>query len=454
MTAIPRFIVASPSSGHGKTAVTAGLLAALSSRGLKPAAFKIGPDYVDAGYLGLAGGRVGRNLDPQLTSPALVSQLFAHGSQGADIAVVEGTLGLFDGLGGRADTESTAQVAGMLRAPVILVVDCGYTGQSVAALVHGFKTFHEPLWLGGVILTRVVSDRHEHILRESLDAIEVPVLGVLRRRDQVVLPPRAQGLVPVVERSVEAVRAIRRLGELMLDSVDLDRLLGICRSVPPLTSEPWSAEAAIGDPVEFEDDERPLIAVAGGNIFSYSYAESLELMSAAGAEIAVVDPLRDTALPPGTKALVFGGGFPEQYVDELSANEELRDAVAELARTGAPVVAESSGFLWLTKEYDNRPMGGVLDAEAHSSSMLVLGYRNAVAQSSSVIADEGDEMTGHKGHRSTVMPRTGDAAAWKWEGGQPEGYVWRNVHASYLNLHWAGYPRIAHRLVAAAAAAT
>ncbi|GLZ76043.1 hydrogenobyrinate a,c-diamide synthase [Actinorhabdospora filicis] len=446
MTHIPRFVVAAPASGHGKTAVTVGLLAALSARGLKPAPFKIGPDYVDSGYLGLAAGRVGRNLDPLLTSPGLVPRLFAHGSQGADVGVVEGTLGLFDGLGGRADTESTAQVAGMLRAPVILVVDCGFTGQSVAALVHGFKSYQEHLWLGGVILTRVGSDRHEEILRESLEPVGVPVLGVLRRRAQVVLPPRQHGLMPVAERSLEAVRAIRRLGEQMLESVDIDRLLGICRSVPPLTAEAWSPEEEVGEPVS----EGPVVAVAGGSLFSYSYAEHVELLEAAGARVAVVDPVRDTVLPEGTSALVFGGGFPEGYLDELSANEQLREEVGKLARAGGPVVAESGGFLWLTKEYENRPMVGVLDAEAHPSSQLVLGYRRAVAAASSVIADAGTEVTGHKAHRSTVMPRTGDSAAWEWAGGSPEGYVWRNVHASYLNLHWAGLPDVARRIVTAA----
>lgn len=447
MTHIPRFVVASPASGHGKTAVTVGLLAALSARGLKPAPFKIGPDYVDAGYLGLAAGRVGRNLDPLMTSPGLVPRLFAHGSQGADVGVVEGTLGLFDGLGGRADTESTAQVAGMLRAPVILVVDCGFTGQSVAALVHGFKSYQEHLWLGGVILTRVGSDRHEEILRESLEPVGVPVLGVLRRRAQVVLPPRQHGLMPVAERSLEAVRAIRRLGELMLDSVDIDRLLAICRSVPPLTAEAWSPDEAVGAPVA----GRPLVAVAGGSLFSYSYAEHIELLEAAGANVAVVDPVRDTALPEGTGALVFGGGFPEGYLDELSANEPLRDQVAALAHGGAPVVAESAGYLWLTKEYENRPMAGVLDAEGHPTQQLVLGYRRAVAATSSVILDAGTEVTGHKAHRSTVMPRTGEEAAWEWESGRPEGYVWRNVHASHLNLHWASVPDVARRVVAEAA---
>jgi len=240
MTVIPRFVVAAPSSGHGKTAVTIGLLAAFAARGLTTAGFKIGPDHVDAGYLGLATGRPGRNLDPRLVGTSRVAPLFAHGAAGCDIAVVEGTMGLYDGLSGRTDVESTAQVAGLLRAPVVLVVDVGAMGQSVAALVHGFRSYDELLWLGGVILTRVVSDRHEEILRDSLGEIGVPVLGVLRRRELATLPPRSQGTVPVVHRSVDAVRAIRRLGEVVIEAVDLDRVLGLARSAPKLVVEAWS----------------------------------------------------------------------------------------------------------------------------------------------------------------------------------------------------------------------
>src|SRR5256885_12804307 len=181
MTAVPRVVIAAPSSGHGKTAVAVGLLAALRERGLRPAGFKIGPDYVDAAYLGLAAARAGRTLDPRLVGAATVAPLFAHGCAGSDVAVVEGTMGLYDGLAGRTDAESTAQISGLLRAPVVLVVDVGAMGQSVAALVHGFRAYDELLWLGGVILNRVASSRHEQLLREALDDIGVPVLGAPRR---------------------------------------------------------------------------------------------------------------------------------------------------------------------------------------------------------------------------------------------------------------------------------
>lgn len=463
MTAIPRLVVAAPSSGHGKTAVSVGLIAALAARGLTTAGFKVGPDFVDAGYLGLASGRPGRNLDPRLVGTAAVPGLFSYGADGADVAVVEGTMGLYDGLSGRSDEESTAQVAGMLRSPVLLVVDAAAMGQSVAALVHGFRSYDDLLWLGGVVLTRVASDRHEQILRDALDEIGVPVVGALRRSDITPLPPRAHGLVPVVDRSVDAVRAVRRLGERMMDCLDLDRVLALARSAPPLSSEFWSpappspdtdAEPDTGYVTDTVSDEvpeeyRPVVAVAGGDTFSYSYQETSDLLAAAGARIVSFDPLRSERLPEGTRAMVIGGGFPEGYADELAANRELQDAVVELARAGGPIYAENAGLLWLVKEFDGRPMCGVFDASAQSTTMLVLGYREAVARASSSTVKIGARVVGHKHHRTVVTPRSGDSAAWQWKGGRPEGFIWRKVHASYLNVHWAGYPDMAQRFVSA-----
>lgn len=447
MTDVPRLVISAPSSGQGKTIVSVGLLAALTARGLRASGFKSGPDYVDAGYLGMACGRVGRNLDSRLTSQSLVTDLFAHGSRDADIAVVEGNLGVFDSTSQHRRSHSTAHLAQTLRAPVILVVDAGSSGQSVAALVHGFRTYDELLWLGGVIFTRVGSDRHEEILRESMREVDVPVLGAIRRNDLTALPPKHHGLVPVADRSMDAIRAIRRLGETMLDQVDLDRLLSIARSAPRLPESTWTPEEALAEAGGKRSDDAPVVAVAGGSFFTYSYAENIELLQAAGAQVAVVDPLRDEELPEGTEAVVFGGGFPEWYVEELSSNVELSRQVVELARAGAPVVAESSGFIWLAEELDGRPMSGVVPAAARAIDQTVFGYRPATACANSVLCPAGLQVTGHKNHRTQVSPRAGDTAAWEWPNGRAEGYIQGNLHASYLNLHWAQHPRMAGRVV-------
>ena len=465
MVDVPRVVIAAPASGHGKTTLATGLLAALAARGHKPAGFKVGPDYIDPSYHALATGRPGRNLDPVLVGEDLVAPLFAAGSTGADIAVVEGVMGLYDGRAHQGDHGSTAQVAALLRAPVILVVDASAQGRSVAALVQGFTMFGQggsAPRIGGVVLNRVGSDRHEAILRDALDEVGVPVLGVLRRQPAVEVPSRHLGLVPAAERTPEAVEAVRAQGALVAAGVDLDAVVALARSAPALDAAPWSPPHQAGP-------NRPVVAVAGGAAFTFGYPENVELLAAAGAQVVTVDPLRDESLPEGTRGLVVGGGFPEVYADQLSGNARLRASVAALAGSGAPIVAECAGLLWLARELDGHPMCGVLDAKAEMTGRLTLGYRDAVALSDSVLAPAGSRVTGHEFHRTAVQPGAGTDAAWQWaasapsplpgspgtprarsaRSGSPEGFVAGNLHASYLHLHWAGTPQFARRVVAA-----
>ncbi|MGY1780933.1 cobyrinate a,c-diamide synthase [Geodermatophilus sp. SYSU D01036] len=448
---VPRVVVAAPSSNAGKTSIATGLVAALTARGLAVSPHKVGPDYIDPGYTGLAAGRPGRNLDPVLQGEERVVPLFLHGARGADVAVVEGVMGLFDGATS-PDVEpgfaSTAHVARLLRAPVVLVVDAGAQAQSVAALVHGFATFDPRVRLGGVVLNRVGSDRHEAILREALDAAGVPVLGAVRRLDALGTPSRHLGLVPAAERSAEALATVRRLGEVVGAGLDLDAVLRLARSAPDLDGTPWDPAAEVAAVAG-----RPRIAVAGGPAFTFGYAENAELLAAAGAEVVTVDPLRDEALPEGTAGLVVGGGFPEVYADQLSANTPLREAIAALAARGGPVAAECAGLLYLSRELDGAPMCGVLDVATAMTPRLTLGYRAAVALSDSVLAPAGTRVRGHEFHRTHALPGAGPTPAWRWPGGAPEGFVAGSVHASYLHLHWAGSPALAERFVAACAAA-
>jgi len=450
---VPRLVVAAPASGHGKTTVATGLMAALAARGLAVSGHKVGPDYIDPGYHALATGRPPRNLDPVLCGEDRIAPLFGHGAAGTGIAIVEGVMGLFDGRGSTAEG-STAHVARLLAAPVVLVVDAAAQGRSVAALVSGFASYDPAVRLGGVIVNRVGSDRHEQILRDALAGIGVPVLGALRRDDEIAAPSRHLGLVPAAERADAARHAIARLAALVAASVDLDAVTALARTAGPLPAAPWDPLTALG-PVPGRDGprrpapHRPVVAVAGGAAFTFCYTETVELLTAAGADVVTVDPLRDESLPPGTGALVLGGGFPEVHASELSANAALRGDVARLAGSGAPVAAECAGLLYLAAELDGQPMCGVLDATARMTGRLTLGYRDAVAAGPSVLTPAGTAVRGHEFHRTTVVRRSPGTPAWAYSGRQ-EGFVMRGVHASYLHLHWAGYPGLARRVVEAA----
>ncbi|MFP3990435.1 cobyrinate a,c-diamide synthase [Streptomyces sp. E11-3] len=484
MVNIPRLVIAAPSSGSGKTTVATGLMAAFSAAGLAVSPHKVGPDYIDPGYHALACGRVGRNLDAYLCGTELIGPLFAHGAAGCDLAVVEGVMGMFDGAAGGGELASTAQVAKLLRAPVVLVVDASSQSRSVAALVHGFASWDPEVRIGGVILNKVGSARHESLLRDALDASGVPVLGVLRRAEQVAAPSRHLGLVPVAERRAEALESVRVLAEQVRAGCDLAALRALARSAPPLDVSPWDpagggacggllphpAPSRKASPAGLDDGPQtqaglgyrpsgssssagraeirpPVVAIAGGAAFTFSYAEHAELLSAAGADVVPFDPLHDEALPDGTAGLVIGGGFPEVYAPELSANEPLRKAVAELARSGAPIAAECAGLLYLARSLDGKPMCGVLDADARMAERLTLGYREAVAVSDSVLAANGTRMRGHEFHRTVLDPGAGPSPAWGLHAPdrRVEGFVQQGVHASYLHTHWAASPGIAHR---------
>ncbi|MET9548039.1 cobyrinate a,c-diamide synthase [Streptomyces sp. NPDC006627] len=444
---VARLVIAAPSSGSGKTTVATGLMAAFTAAGLAVSPHKVGPDYIDPGYHALATGRPGRNLDAYLCGPDLIAPLFAHGSAGCDLAVVEGVMGMYDGAAGQGELASTAHVAKLLRAPVVLVVDASSQSRSVAALVHGFASWDPQVRVAGVILNKVGSDRHEKLLREALEESGVPVLGALRRVRQVRAPSRHLGLVPVAERQAEAVESVTALASQVREGCDLEALLALARSAPSLPGGAWDP-GAVPAPAPVAG-RRPRVAVAGGAAFTFSYAEHTELLTAAGAEVVPFDPLHDERLPEGTAGLVIGGGFPEVYAPELSANEPLREAVAALARSGAPVAAECAGLLYLARELDGKPMCGVLDAEARMSERLTLGYREAVAVSDSVLAAAGTRTRGHEFHRTVVEPGAGPAPAWGLHAPERrvEGFVQGNVHASYLHTHWAARPDVARRFV-------
>jgi len=486
MVAIARLVIAAPASGCGKTTVACGLMAALRGRGLVVSGHKVGPDYIDPGYHALATGRPPRNLDPFLCGEDLIAPMFRHGAAGAQIAVIEGVMGLFDGvareswgpggtgggqppvkrggLGGSSPREetdpdfgSTAHVARLLGAPVVLVVDAARAGRSVAALVAGFAAFDSRTPVHGVILNRVASDRHERLLREALAASGIAVYGAIRRTDGIVTPSRHLGLIPAAERPAVAGQTITRLGKLIAASCDLDALLALARSAADLPGPAWEpavalAASAPGD-VPASAGTDPLVAVAGGAAFTFGYTEQRELLEAAGSRVASFDPLHDEGLPEGTSGLILGGGFPELHAAELSANERLRGQVAALARRGAPLAAECAGLLYLGRTLGGLPMCGVLDVQGTMTPKLTLGYRTATAITDSVLARTGERVRGHEFHRTATAPPSGARAAWRFSSGELEGHVAGAGVASYLHTHWAGYPAAASRFAAACAAA-
>lgn len=452
MVRLPRVVVSAPASGQGKTTVATGLMAALRARGLAVSGHKVGPDYIDPGYHALATGRPGRNLDPHLQDPALIAPLLRHGAAApvpADVAVIEGVMGLHDGALGRAGYASTAHVSALIDAPIVLVVDAAAASRSVAATVHGFATFSPtPLApsprIAGVILNKVGSAAHEEELRAAIALTGVPVLGALRRDPDLATPSRHLGLVPAAERGAVAAATVDLLAGHVARSVDLDAVLAIARGAPDLPGAPWSPPVDAGAPVT--------VAVAGGAAFTFRYAETDELLAAAGARTVTVDPLRDEALPAGCAALYLGGGFPEVYAPELSANEPLRRAVGAAAAAGMPIVAECAGLLYLCRSLDGQPMVGAIDAAATMTPSLTLGYRTAVAATSNVVAARHAEVTGHEFHRTAVEPGRGTAPAWLIRGRDESGFVGPggSPHASFLHVHWAGHPAAAQRFVAAA----
>ena len=450
MVALPRLVIAAPASGCGKTTVACGLMAALRARGLAVSGHKVGPDYIDPGYHALATGRAPRNLDPFLCGEELIAPLFRHGAAGAQVAVVEGVMGLFDGvdpvLGLAPDFGSTAHVARLLGAPVVLVVDAARAGRSVAALAAGFAGFDPRTPVAGVILNQVASDRHERLLRDALAGTGLPVYGVIRRTEGIVTPSRHLGLIPAAERAALAGQAIDRMGALVAASCDLDALLALAARACSLPGPAWSPPPATARTIP-----APTIAIAGGAAFTFGYTEQAELLEAAGARVARFDPLRDEDLPEGTAGLILGGGFPEMHAAGLSANGRLRERVAALADRGAPVAAECAGLLYLARTLDDRPMCGVLDVRATMTPKLTLGYRQAVAVTDSVLARAGDVVRGHEFHRTAAVPAAGDQPAWQVGPGAVEGHVAGSVVASYLHTHWAGHPAAAARFTAACA---
>ena len=460
---LPRIVIAAPASGHGKTTVATGLMAALRTAGHVVSAHKVGPDYIDPGYHSLATGRPGRNLDPHMVGVDRLIPLLLHGAatpDAADIAVIEGVMGLYDGAIGREGFASTAHVAGVLGAPVVLVVDISSASRTFAAVVHGLASFDSSVRISGVILNKAGSARHAGEVTDALEATGIPVLGVLGRNNGISAPSRHLGLVPAQERD-DARAALDTLAAQIATAVDLDEVLRIARAAPDLGGDPWdpAAELAAAGLAPAVDGQRPVVAVAGGRAFTFRYAETDELLRAAGLQPVVFDPVADEALPAGTAGIYLGGGFPEVHAAGLSANTRMLGALRDAVLGGTPTIAECAGLLYLCSAVDGAPMVSALPATAVMTPKLTLSYRSAILPADALLGPAGTRVTGHEFHRTTVDPTHAGSPAWLLDG-VPAGFSEDpattgrpTLHASYLHTHWAGYPGLAAEFAAAVRAA-
>ena len=445
MVTLPRLVVAAPASGQGKTTVAVGLMAALSRLGHAVAPAKVGPDYIDPGYHALATGRPGRNLDPWLTSPELIAPLLLHGAATpapADVAIIEGVMGLFDGQIGTDGFSSTAHVARLVDAPVLLVVDISSAARTVAALVHGLSTFDPAVRVAGVILNKAGSPRHAGEVRRSLEARGVPVLGVLPRDAGVSAPSRHLGLVPAAERA-DAAAALDRLAEQTATHVDVGAVLDLARTAPPLAATPWAP------PVVSRSSAPRVVAVAGGRAFTFRYAETSELLRAAGCEVVEFDPATDRGLPSGTSGLYLGGGFPEAHAATLAQNTTLLGEVRDAVHSGMPTVAECAGLLYLAQALDDHAMVGAVPATAAMGPRLTLRYVTATLPVDGLLGPAGTAVHAHEFHRTTTDPPALGPGAWHVDGVthgfalDPAGTGMPTLHAAYPHVHWAGNPSLA-----------
>ncbi|WP_150241325.1 cobyrinate a,c-diamide synthase [Nocardiopsis quinghaiensis] len=439
-------MIAAPMTGQGKTTVATGLMAALRDAGHAVSGHKVGPDYIDPGYHALATGRPGRNLDPHLVGEERVAPLLLHGARGADVAVVEGVMGLHDGRIGTDGFASSAHVAALTRTPVVLVVDVSRMSRSVGALVAGMAAYDPAVEVAGVILNQAGSARN---VAEITRATRLPVLGVVHRDERLASPSRHLGLVPASERA-ESAHVVERLGEHVARQVDLDALLSLARSAPALDARPWDPAQALEAP---PTARRPVVAVAGGRAFTFRYAETEELLTAAGCEVVGFDPLSDTELPADTRGVYLGGGFPEVYAGRLAANRSLLAELRGAVRDGVPTVAECAGLLYLAESLDGAPMAGAVPAHARMTERLTLRYPEATSPGDTLLTRAGERVTGHEFHRTGTTPgASGACPAWDIDG-TPEGFASPTLHASYLHVHWAGHPRLAARFADAVRAA-
>ncbi len=447
----PRLLIAAPSSRSGKTTVAVAIMASLTRHGLSVAPAKVGPDFIDPSYHEAATKHPRCNLDSCLSSPSLLPGVAAKAAKGADLLIIEGAMGLFDGAtpalrGAGPPLASSAEIARLMKAPIVLVVDASSTGGSLAALVHGFASFDPNTSISGVILNRVGSDYHEALARQAVESVGIKVLGCLRRDSRLAVPQRELGLLPA--ESFPATQDwVEHLGEVASSQLDLSSLVALAQSAPKLTVD-------LPEPAPRQGSAR--IGYATGPAFSFCYRENLERLEEAGAELIPFDPTTHPTLPPSLDALYLGGGFPERHLDELGANETLAGQVRAFANSHRPIWAECGGAMWLSQSLNGMPMCGVLPATSRIGDRLQVGYREATALSSTWLCAAGSRLVGHEHHWGIIEPEGNLFTLAGRSGTRKEGWSWdpshRNVVATFLHTYLGSNPAPAVSFLAAAIA--
>lgn len=441
-------VIAGTQSGVGKTTVTLGLIAALRRRGLSVQPFKVGPDFIDPGHHSRAAGRVSHNLDGWMLSREVNLALFRRHAGQAQVAVVEGVMGLFDGYDGLSEAGSTAQMAKWLGLPVVLVVDARAMARSAAALVHGFASFDPDLKLAGVIFNRVGGAAHLHYLEQALSQLPgVKCLGGLPRKAELAIPERHLGLTTAEDHPLEEEH-LAHLAEVLEEHLDLDWLLA---ALPGLALPREALRPAVAPTVR--------LGLARDRAFCFYYPENLELLAQFGAELVPFSPLTDRELPQNLHGLYLGGGYPELFAAQLAANEGLKRDLAAQAAAGLPVYAECGGLMYLSQELrdlegNSHSMAGLLPLQVRMLKRLkALGYREITLRAAGLLGPAGTRARGHEFHYSEIAAATGDLArlyhltAREGTEAAPEGYSMMNILASYVHLHFGSNPEVARQLV-------
>ena len=446
-------VVAGVRSGVGKTTIATGIMGALTRRGCQVQPFKVGPDYIDPSYHELACGVPSRNLDTWMLTSRAVRELFQRAASRRQISVVEGVMGVYDGQSNLSEAGSTAEVAKLLSAPVILVADASGVARSIAAEVLGFQQFDRELRIAGVILNGVAGPRHLEFCQPQIEATTgLPVLGYLPRKPQFAQPERHLGLIPTVEGTV-ARQWYDQLISQVEASVDIDRIIQIAATCqpPPATRELYPVEP---------QPKRAVLAVARDKAFSFYYQDSLDLLEAWGAELVGFSPLEDRRLPKGVGGVYIGGGFPEIFAQELSENPTMIRSIRDAIRIGTPIYAECGGLMYLGRSLVNRDgieylmVGAIPAISSMAKSNMTLGYREVESLSDSPLLARGQQVRGHEFHWSTLdQPPDPEQGVYRVinQENRPDGFHVGSVWASYIHVHLGSHPSLAPRFVDACA---